>query len=225
MPEGLSQARDKVGEAVDTAKSRITGEPPSAEYAEGRMETVRAALRAFGEGDVDGFLEKLGDDAEWVAPSAGHFPGGGEHKGSDAIRDDFVENVKRSYTSFGFRPSHFLVADREDWIVVVGAFEGQGVKVARGVEVPGVQVWEFDEHTVTRVRTFTDSAAFPEIVTEEDQRKLEEEERSEEEGDDDEKKGSGESDDREKEPSSESDEGEKESSSGSDEQASGDRDK
>lgn len=187
MPEGVSQAREKVGEAVDTVKSRVSGQPPSAEYAEGWTEKVRSALRAFGEGDVDSFLDHFDDEAEWVAPSGGNFPGGGSHTGRDEIGEHFVATVKRSYTEFGFNPTHFLQADREPWVVVVGSFVGSGVKGVRSLDVEAVQIWEFGEEQLKRVRTITDSAAYPEQVSEDEARELEKQE--EEGSEEDEQKG------------------------------------
>jgi ketosteroid isomerase-like protein len=154
---------------------------------------VRGALRTFAEGDHDGFLDALRDDVFWEAPSSGHFPGGGEHEGADAVRTEYIENAGRTYTSFGFRPESFVDADDADAVIVVGRFEGEGVE-GDHLDEAAVQIWEFQGNEVARVRIFTDGAGFPEVVTERKEREWEKEERekeqkeSEEDGDEDSKK-------------------------------------
>jgi ketosteroid isomerase-like protein len=141
---------------------------------------VRGALRTFGEGDTEGFLDALRHDVVWEGPSGGHFPGGGEQLGRDAVKTEFVDNAGRTFTSFGFRPESFIEADDANAVIVIGRFEGDGVEGAR-LDEPGVQVWEFQGNAVARVRVFTDSAGFPPVITERREQEMEEKEREEKE--------------------------------------------
>jgi ketosteroid isomerase-like protein len=148
---------------------------------------VRGALRAFGEGDTDAFLDVLHEnEVVWESPGGGHFPGGGDLEGRAEVKKEFVENAGRTYTVFGFRPETFVEADEVDAVIVIGNFEGEGVEGAR-LDEPGVQVWEFDGNIASRVRVFTDAAAFPSVVTERKLKEWEEEDKKkeEEESDDD----------------------------------------
>src|SRR5947209_964762 len=99
-----TNVRDKIGDVVTSAKRRVGAEAPSAADDDGRVGIVRGALRAFGSGDIDGFLDVLDENVDWEAPQGGHFPGSARHSGRDEVRDGFVADVKRSYSNFGFRP-------------------------------------------------------------------------------------------------------------------------
>ena len=213
---------DKVKEVTSSAKRRVGAEAPLAADEDGKVGVVRGALRAFGEGDMEGFVDALKDDVVWESPEAANFPGGGEHQGPDEVRTSFIADVGRTYTSFGFRPESFLETDKEDAVVVIGRFEGEGVE-GGSVDLPGVQIWGFTGTEVTHVRIFADSAAFPEVVTEEkekewaeeDRKKEEEEKKDDDSSDDDDTKG--ESDDDSKDESkNESKNGKPEAKSGDD---------
>jgi ketosteroid isomerase-like protein len=172
--------KEQVGDLVSRAKRRVGAEQPSAADDDGRVAIVRGALKTFGEGDTDGFLDALRHDIVWEAPSGGHFPGGGEQLGRDAVKSEFIENAGRTFTSFGFRPETFVEADDANAVIVIGRFEGDGVEGER-LDEPGVQVWEFQGTAVSRVRVFTDSAGFPPVITERREQEMEEKEREEKE--------------------------------------------
>src|SRR3954447_4730923 len=175
-----ASVKEQVGDLVTRAKRRVGAEQPSAADDDGRVGVVRGALRTFGEGDTDGFLDALKHDVLWEAPNGGHFPGGGEQEGRDAVKTEFVENAGRTFTSFGFRPESFVEADDVDAVIVIGRYEGQGVEGAR-LDEAGVQIWEFQGEAVTRVRIFTDSAGFPPVITERREEEMEQKEREKKE--------------------------------------------
>ena len=178
--------KEQVGDLVSQAKRRVGAETPSAADDDGRVGIVRGVLRSFAEGDMDGFLDALREDVVWEAPNGKHFPGAGSQDGRDAVRKEFVENAERTFTAFGFRPETFVDADDVDAVIVIGRYEGDGVEGDR-LDEPGVQVWEFQGNAVAKIRIFTDTAGFPEVVTErreqewaEADKKKEEEEQKEE---------------------------------------------
>ena len=172
--------KEQVGDLVTRAKRRVGVEQPSAADEDGNIGTVRGALKTFGEGDHDKFLDALRHDVVWEAPSGGHFPGGGEQLGRDAVKSEFIDNCERTFTNFGFRPESFVDADDVNAVIVIGRYEGEGVEGER-VDEPAVQIWEFQGNAVTRVRIFTDSAGFPPVITERREQELEEKEREEKE--------------------------------------------
>src|SRR3954468_12171671 len=172
--------KEQVGDLVTRAKRRVGAEQPSAADDDGRVGIVRGALRTFGEGNHDEFIDTLREDVVWEGPSGGHFPGGGEQLGRDAVRTEFIENAGRTFTEFGFKPESFVDADDANAVIVIGRFEGDGVEGDR-VDEPGVQVWEFQGNAVARVRIFTDSAGFPAVMTERREQEMEEKEREKEE--------------------------------------------
>jgi ketosteroid isomerase-like protein len=172
--------KEQVGDLVSRAKRRVGVEQPSAADDDGRVGVVRGALQTFGEGDTDGFLDALRHDVVWEGPSGGHFPGGGEQLGRDAVKTEFVENAGRTFTEFGFKPETFVDADDTDAVIVIGRYEGEGVEGER-LDEPAVQIWEFQGNAVSRVRIFTDSAGFPPVITERREKEMEEKEREEKE--------------------------------------------
>jgi ketosteroid isomerase-like protein len=173
---------EKVKEVKSSAKRRVGAEAPLAADEDGKIGVVRGALRAFGEGDMDSFVDALKDDVVWESPEGKCFPGAGEHQGPDEVRESFIEDVGRTYTSFGFRPESFLETDQEDAVVVIGRFEAEAVE-GDNVDTPGIQIWGFTGSEVTHVRIFADSAAFPAVITEKEMKEQEEEQ--EEDGSDD----------------------------------------
>jgi ketosteroid isomerase-like protein len=205
--------KEQVGDLVTRAKRRVGAEQPSAADDDGRVGIVRGALRTFGEGNTDEFLDALREDVVWEGPSGGHFPGGGEQLGRDAVKTAFVENAGRTYTNFGFVPESFVDAEDVDAVIVIGRFEGDGVEGDR-LDEPGVQVWEFQGNAVSRVRIFTDSAGFPTVMTERREQELEDKEREKEEK---EKEDDSDDDDGKAKASSESDPEEKDENSSGEE--------
>jgi ketosteroid isomerase-like protein len=195
---------------VEQAKQRVgAGETPLATKVGGRAEAMEEAFKAFGEGDIDRFLDAFADDVAWSGPKGEKFPGAGNHEGRDAVREAFIGDIERSFASFGFRPDRLLGAPDADVVIAVGAFTGEGVKGTGQLDAPAVQVWEFDGDEVVAVEIYADSEAFPGVVTEEEEKEREEESDDEDakaEGKDDDDEQAGSRDD-EKEASREGDDG------------------
>ena len=170
--------KERTQEVVTKAKRRAGIENPSAADADGNVGTVRGALRAFGEGDFDAFVDALREDVQWEAPG-GNFPGGSELEGRDAIRERYVGDVGRTFTDFGYVPENFVDTD-DGAVIVIGRFTGDGAH-GGSVDAPAVQIWQFGRSTEAElIRIYTDSAAFPEVMTE---KELREEEKKREEQD------------------------------------------
>jgi ketosteroid isomerase-like protein len=167
--------KDQAGEALTKAKRRFGIENPSAADADGNVGTVRGALRAFGEGDFDTFLDALQDDVQWEA-AGGDFPGGDDIDSCDALKDKFLGDIRRTYTEFGFVPENFVDTD-DGAVIVVGRFTGEAAE-GDSLDTPGVQIWQFGRSTEAElIRIYTDGAAFPELITEEKEREREQEEK------------------------------------------------
>jgi ketosteroid isomerase-like protein len=203
--------KDRADEVVTKAKRRFGIENPSAADADGNVGTVRGALRAFGAGEFDQFLDTLQEDVSWEAPS-GDFPGGGDLEGRKALKDKFIADIGRTYTEFGFVPENFVDTD-DGAVLVVGRFTGEAAE-SDALDVPGVQIWQFGRSTEAElIRIYTDSAAFPELITErklkereeEEERKKEEEEQKKREEQEAEAKGSDDSEDSDSDDSGKSD--------------------
>src|SRR5919198_2212145 len=96
--------RERAGKLAEEAGGAVGKEQvPAATDAEGRTAIVRDALQAFGDGDFDSFFGSMDDGVEWVAPGGPKFPGAGDHSGRDAVAERVLGEIKRTYSSFGFR--------------------------------------------------------------------------------------------------------------------------
>ena len=175
----MAEVTERAGDMLTRAKRRIGMENPSAAEDGGNVGIVRGALRAFGAGEFDQFLDALKDDVSWQAPG-GNFPGGESLQGREEVRGKFIDTAFRTYTEFGFIPESYLDAGDENAVVVFGRFAGDGVD-GGSVDVDAVQVWQFDGTEADLVRIYTDSAEFPEAITEEVERQRREEEKKEKE--------------------------------------------
>jgi ketosteroid isomerase-like protein len=185
MSEESTGVGQRAKSLVQQAKRSVgVGGPPLATEAGGRAEGMSEAFRAFGEGDMDRFMSAFADDVEWSAPKGDGFPGAGHHQGRAAVRKAFVGDAERSYTSFGFRPDRYLETPGENLVVALGAFTGEGVKGNGQLDAPAVQTWEFDGDKVIFVGIYTDSADFPGVVTEKEQKEREQEKEGDDEDDD-----------------------------------------
>ena len=168
MAEDQPGFGERISGAVEKAKGAVGGGGEhQADQAEGRVQVVREMLRRFGEGEHDQFFEVFHEEVEWVAPKGKKFPGAGTHSGRDAVREKFTGDVEQGFPAFGFRPDHYLDAEREEWVVTLGSFIGEGA--SGKFEAPGAVVWEFDSNKIARVRIYADSEAFPEPVKEDAQ--------------------------------------------------------
>jgi ketosteroid isomerase-like protein len=179
MAEGIS---DKISDAVDRVKNAATGDDDERGAGiEGQSATVREALKALGEGEVDRFLEALAEDVEWIAPEGSKFPGSGTHRGRDAVRKELFDQIESGFPAFGYRPAHYLEAEEEEMVVTLGSFVGEGS--SGEFDVPGAVVWELEHQSITRVRIHSDSDAFPQPVKEEEKKTKKKEEEEQEQRD------------------------------------------
>lgn len=175
----MAEVTERAGKVFTRAKRRIGIENPSAADDDGNVGIVRGALRAFGAGEFDQFLDALKEDVTWEAPG-GNFPGGDQLEGREEVQGKYIDTAFRTYTEFGFIPESFLDAGDENAVVVFGKFAGDGVD-GGSVDTPAVQVWMFEGTEAELVRIYTDSAAFPEAITEEKERQRREEEKKQRE--------------------------------------------
>src|SRR5918911_1097441 len=117
--------KDRLDGIFESGRRRLgLQSPEAADGREGRVEIVRGALRAFAEGDYYQFLDVLDAEVEWDAP-AGNFPGRGGVLGRDAVRQEYLGDIERTYSDFAFAPESFLAADNERGVMVIGRFRGK----------------------------------------------------------------------------------------------------
>jgi ketosteroid isomerase-like protein len=163
--------RDRLDGIVESGRRRLGVQSPAVGDGDGHVGIVQGALRAFAEREYYDFLDALDAEVQWDAP-AGNFPGRGGLLGRDGVREEFLGDVERTYSEFALHPESFLHAGDEVGVMVIGRFRGKGVQDEE-LDTRVVQVWEFSGKSAVRVCTITDTAAFPEVMTEARQRRLE----------------------------------------------------
>ena len=94
----------------------------SQENVELARSSLEAFNRAFSEGASDLFYETLDPKVEWIPMSA--LLGGRRYQGHDGVRD-WLEEMKRDWTSFEVRPEQFRDLG-DDRVLVLGSWRAQG---------------------------------------------------------------------------------------------------
>ena len=145
---------------VEQAKrSAGVGDPPLVTEAGGRAEGMSEAFRAFGEGDIDRFLDAFADDVEWSGPKGDSFPGGGSTRAATPSARRSSRTRSAATRPSASRPERYLESPGENAVVAFGAFVGEPIQGTGQLEEPAVQMWEFDGDKVVFVGIYTDRRA------------------------------------------------------------------
>jgi uncharacterized protein len=86
------------------------------------VETVRGGYDAFNSGNIDGVLEQLDPDVEWIEPGGGNAPSG-TFRGPGSVGNDVLGTVPQYFDEFTAEPENF--DDQGDRVVVTGRFKGR----------------------------------------------------------------------------------------------------
>ena len=117
------------------------------------LKTVTGSYDALNEGDVEGALAALADDAVWHESDA--LPGGGVYEGREAIRS-FLADFLGSWERF-----HQTVEETEvsgDRIAVMIHLEAKGRGSAAEVDARYAHVWTIEGGLGVRVDAYYDRA-------------------------------------------------------------------
>ena len=120
------------------------------------VKTVQDAYAAFGRGDIQGILNVLTDDVEWVSPGEGLVPQGGTHRGRDGV-SRFFQTVGETIQFGKFEPQTFVA--QGDHVVAIGRYDGTVKPTGRSFESDWVMVFTFKGNKVARFQEYADTAA------------------------------------------------------------------
>jgi ketosteroid isomerase-like protein len=81
------------------------------------VDLVRQGYEAFGRGDLEGLLNTLDENIEWVSPGPSDLPTAGTRRGRQQIAD-FFRAVNELFEIQRFEPKTFVAQD--DRVVVLG---------------------------------------------------------------------------------------------------------
>lgn len=121
----------------------------------GNVETLREAYEAFARGDMDTVMSAWNDDIVWEGPNAEELPGGGTHRGKQAVAAMLGE-ISQRWERFEAPADEFV--DGGDTVVILGHVDGRTKETGKDVQVPYVHVWRMSGGKADRVLTLTDTA-------------------------------------------------------------------
>ena len=78
---------------------------------------VRMGYDAFGRGDIDGLLNLLDDNVEWITPGPSDLPVAGTRRGRQAV-GEFFKTLVETFETLDFQAKEFLA--QGDRVVVLG---------------------------------------------------------------------------------------------------------
>lgn len=114
---------------------------------------VEELYRAFRERDFDAFRAICAEDLEWIQCAG--FPGGGVHRGADAVLANVFEKNRQTWEGFAFHRDELLDAD--DAIVVLGKYKGVHHETSKTMEAAAVHVYDVVEGKISRFRMYADT--------------------------------------------------------------------
>ncbi len=119
------------------------------------VEIVREAYAAYGRGDIQGVLDRLADDVEWVVPGPKEIPYAGERRGKDQVAQ-FFKLVDETTELNPFEPREFIAEG--DKVVVLGYYAGRAKASDRGLESHWAMAFTLRNGRITQFREYTDTA-------------------------------------------------------------------
>ena len=119
------------------------------------LQIVKDGYAAFGRGDLQGLLELMAEDVEWITPGSG-LPLSGTYRGRDGVAT-FFQKLGAETEILEFQPREF-VADG-DRVLVVGWERAKLKATNRVVELDWVMSFTVSDGKVSRFREYTDTKA------------------------------------------------------------------
>ena len=118
--------------------------------------TLKALFAAFQRGDVDGVLERLTDDVEWITPGSPAVPYAGAYRGREDVAR-FLAILAGELDYEFWEPREFIA--QGDTVAVVGAERWRAKRTGQAVDNPWVIVFTLRDGKVACFRNCEDTAA------------------------------------------------------------------
>ncbi|AUX47499.1 hypothetical protein SOCE26_090200 [Sorangium cellulosum] len=114
---------------------------------------IEQLYRAFKERDYASFRRLCAPDLEWIQNEG--FPGGGTHRGVDAVVSGVFEAFGNEWSMWRFSLEECLDAGRS--MIVLGRYEGVHRKTGKSFSSAAAHVYDIEDGKVRRFRQFTDT--------------------------------------------------------------------
>ena len=121
---------------------------------EANVQVVRDAYAAYQRGDIQGVLDSLSQNVEWVAvpvaPVAGTYRGPGEVA-------TFFQTIAETFEFSRFEPQEFVA--QGDRVIVLGRYTATARSTGRVVESDRVMAFTVSGGKISRFQEYTNTAA------------------------------------------------------------------
>ena len=116
-------------------------------------EVIRDLYQAFADRDYEAFRALCHPQVEWIQ-NAG-FPGGGHHRGPQAIIDNVFRRFDDAWERFGFRIDDSI--DAGDKVLILGQYEGRHRETGKAFTAAAAHLYELSAGKLIRYRQFADT--------------------------------------------------------------------
>ena len=118
---------------------------------------VQRAYDAFKRGDIEGLLQLVTEDVEWITPGPSDImPSAGHRRGRQGVADFFSTLSSQEDVEL-FEPKDYIA--QGDKVVVICSYRGRVKATGRSAEADLVHVFDIKDDKVRQFREFFDTAA------------------------------------------------------------------
>ncbi len=118
----------------------------------GHIDQGREGYEAFNRGDMQAATEDWADDMVWQGSNSTDLPGGGEHRGKEAVLQ-VLQQAVGAWDEFKLSADEFF--EDGDTVVVLGHTDVK--KGDQSASLPVVHVWRYKGDQVKRLQILTDT--------------------------------------------------------------------
>lgn len=118
---------------------------------------VQDAYEAFKRGDIQGLLQLVANDAEWITPGPSDImPAAGHRRGHEGVAEFFSTLSEQEDVEL-FEPQEYIA--QGDKVVAIAKYRGRVKATGRTAETDVIHVFDMKDGKVQRFREFFDTAA------------------------------------------------------------------
>ena len=118
---------------------------------------VQNAYDAFKRGDIEGLLQLVADDVEWITPGPSDImPAAGHRRGREGVAE-FFSSLSAQEDVELFEPQEYIAQGEK--VVALAKYRGRVKATGRTAETDLVHVFDIKDGKVQRFREFFDTAA------------------------------------------------------------------
>lgn len=121
---------------------------------EDNISTVRGLYETFAKGDFASL--PFDPQIEWNEPEVEGVPGGGTHRGPEAVIKEVFEPVLDKVDDFRLECDQFI--DAGDHVIVTGRFLGRGKETRNELNASFAHIWALRDGKVVQFQCHSDTA-------------------------------------------------------------------